>query len=275
VYIGSSDANLYALEAESGALAWKFPTEDKILGGANALRGEGDRPPRVVVGSYDGKLYCLDAKSGELAWSYATTNYVNGTPAVDGEHVIVGGCDAVLHVVSAVSGEAIAQVPLGDEAHVAGSVAVDGGRAYFGHYGNAFVCVDLTSHETIWRYEDPSHAFFSSPALSPELVVFGGRDKNLHCARRSDGTHLWAFPTKRKLDSSPIVCGDRVVFGSGDGRLYLLALADGKELWSYDLGAELYASPAVAANRIVVTTGDGRVCAFGAATPSSKEGERR
>jgi len=274
VYVGSSDASFYALEAQNGVLAWKFATEDKILGGANALPGADGRPPRVVVGSYDGKLYCFDAKSGEVAWSYATANYVNGTPAVDGEHVIVGGCDAVLHVVAAASGEPIAQVPLGEEAHVAGSVAVDEGRAYFGHYGNAFVCVDLVSHETVWHYDDPTHAFFSSPALTADRVVFGGRDKNLHCVRRSDGTRLWTFPTKRKLDSSPIVCGERVVFGSGDGRLYVLALDDGKELWSYDMGAELYASPAVADDRIVITTGDGRVCAFGATPPSVKEGER-
>ncbi len=264
VYVGSADATFYALDAKDGTLAWKFATGDRILGGANAIPAAGSQPARVVVGSYDGKLYCFDAAKGDLAWSYATANYVNGTPAIDGERIVFGGCDAVLHVVRASDGEKIAQVELGSESHVAGSVAVEDGRVYFGHYGNAFVCVDLASGETVWRYEDPKHAFFSSPALAPDRVLFGGRDKNLHCARRSDGERLWTFATKRKLDSSPILVGERVVLGSGDGRLHILAVADGTELWSHDLGSELHASPAVAQGRIVVATGDGRVCAFGA-----------
>src|SRR5688572_25572748 len=173
VYVGSADATFYALDAADGSLAWKFATGDRILGGANALPAEESRPARVVVGSYDGKLYCFDAAKGDLVWSYTTANYVNGTPAIDGERIVFGGCDAVLHVVRAGDGEKIAQVELGSESHVAGSVAVEDGRVYFGHYGNTFVCVDLAGGETVWRYEDPKHAFFSSPALTPERVLFG------------------------------------------------------------------------------------------------------
>jgi outer membrane protein assembly factor BamB len=265
VICGSSDTRVYAIDAESGAELWRFEGGDQFLGGANWLEPEGELPARVVVGCYDTKLYCLDAASGEKLWEYATDNYINGTPAVAGQRVVVGGCDAALHVLDGRDGKPIRRIELGEASHVAGSVALAGGRAYLGHYGNAFVCVDLEGGETLWSVTDPSQAFFSSPALAPDRVVFGGRNKRVHCVERSSGKELWSFATRRKVDSSPVVAGDKVVVGSGDGRLYVLDLESGAELWSYEVGRSIYSSPAVAAGRILIGSDDGLVLCFGAA----------
>lgn len=261
VFIGSSDYFFYALDAESGELRWKYETDERVLGGANYFR-EGDRL-RVVVGSYDTKLYCFDAGSGELLWTYTTENYVNGTPAVAGGRVVFGGCDAVLHVVATATGERAAALELGRDSHVAGSVALVDGKAYFGHYGNQVVCVDLGSGKPAWTY-DGTQPFFSSPAIGAERVVIGGRDRQLHCLDRATGEKRWTFPTKRKVDGSPVIVGERVVFGSTDGRLHVLALADGSQVWSYDIGKALVSSPAVVGGRIYVGANDGRLYAFGA-----------
>jgi len=266
VYVGSSDFFFYALDAATGALRWKREVGDKILGSANWVRTEAGGAD-IIVGCYDNKLYCFDAASGAPRWTYETQNYVNGTPAILDDQVVFGGCDAVLHVVSARSGEGVGAVPLGDEAHVAGSVALADGRAYFGHYGNEFVCVDLTTEQLVWAYPSPRHAFFSSPAIGDERVVFGGRDRKLHCVARADGAPLWTFTTKRKVDSSPVICGDKVVFGSGDGRVYMLRLDDGAQIWSYDIGKSVFSSPAVAAGRFIVGSHDGNLYSFLATPP--------
>ena len=262
VYIGSSDFFFYALDAATGELRWKVETDDKILGGANFVRS--DAGTRIIVGSYDTNLYCFDARTGERLWIYGTDNFVNGTPAIEGGRAIFGGCDAVLHVVSTETGEGLARVELGPDCHVAGSVALADGRVYFGHYGNQFVCIDLEREEIVWTYENPRHPFFSSPSIGTDRVVFGGRDKHLHCARRSDGEPLWTFSTRRKVDGSPVICGDGVVFGSGDGRLYIVGLEDGAERWTYDVGQAIVSSPAVVDGRIFIGANDGRLYAFGA-----------
>ena len=264
IYVGSSDGNLYALTADTGELIWKRETEDRILGGANLVVMP-DGSARIVVGSYDTRLYCFDAKSGDELWNYATTNYLNGTPAILGDRIVFGGCDAILHVVSASTGELLDQVELGPDCHVAGSVALDGDLAYLGHYGNEFICVDLNTALTHWVYPSRRHAFFSSPAIGEDRIVFGGRDKKLHCVGKFDGIPFWTFPTRRKVDGSPVICGDKVVFGSGDGRLYLLSLEDGSELWSYEIGRPLMSSPAVAEGMVVVGCDDKRLYAFRAA----------
>jgi len=261
VFIGSSDGWLYALDLASGALRWKQETGDKILGGANLVRAAGEA--RVVVGSYDSNLYCFAALDGTPRWKYATENYVNGTPAVQGDRIVFGGCDARLHVVSAETGAGLGRIDLGPDAHVAGSVALAGERVYLGHYGNAFVCADLVKNELVWSLTDPKQPFFSSPALAGNSVVFGGRNKKLHCVRAADGEVLWTFPTRRKVDGSPVAVGDALVFGSADGRLYVLDLASGAERWSYDLGSDLGGSVAVAGGWIYAATLDGRVSAFG------------
>jgi outer membrane protein assembly factor BamB len=263
VYVGSSDFFFYALDARTGELRWKFETDDKILGGANYQRRE-DGGLTVLVGSYDTHLYGFDAATGEKLWAYATENYVNGTPAVSDGKAIFGGCDAVLHVVSTETGERLSGVELGSECHVAGSAAFVDGKAYFGHYGNQFVCVDVATGTSVWEYDGRRQPFFSSPAIGADRIVVGGRDKRLHCMRRSDGEPLWTFATRRKIDGSPVIAGDAVVFGSGDGRLYLVDLATGEERWTYDVGKSIISSPAVVDGKIFVGANDARLYAFGA-----------
>ncbi len=261
VFFGSADFFFHALDAETGKSIWKYETEDKILGGANWARGA-DGKTRILVGSYDTHLYCFSPEDGELLWKYETENYVNGTPAILGDHVIFGGCDAVLHIISITTGEKVAEVDLGTDCHVAGSVALADGKAYFGHYGNAFICIDLESGQLLWDHQDPQYAFFSSPAIAPNRIVFGGRNKHLTCVDKATGELLWTFKTKRKVDASPVICGDRVICGSGDGRLYILDLDDGTEVWNYEIGQAIFSSPAVAAGMILVGSNDKRLYAF-------------
>lgn len=263
VFVGVTDGSFLALDAASGTLAWSFQTQDKILGAANLVVLEGE--PHLVVGSYDANVYCLRASDGALRWTFETANYVNGTPAVEGERIVFGGCDAILHVLDGRSGKELSALELGTDAQVAGSVALKDGRAYFGHYGNAFVCVDLARNELLWSFPDPRQAFFSSPSVAGGRVVFGGRNKQLHCVDEASGTLVWKYPTRRKLDQSPIVVGDAVAIGTADGKLAVLALADGAERWTADLGAELSGSLAVADGWLYAADLDGRVRGFGPA----------
>lgn len=259
VFVGSTDGNLYALDAVSGKQLWSFPTGDKILGGPNWFVSGGRT--NILVGSYDFKLYGLDALTGKSNWVYETGNYINGAPGVADGVTAFGGCDGILHVVALTNGTLVSSNEIG--APIAASAALAGGRAYFGHYDNQFVCADLKGGSKAWTFRDRDFPYFSSPALTADRVLFGGRDKKLHCVNRADGKPIWSFATRGKVDSSPVVGGDKVVVGSDDGRLYLVSLNDGKELWSYELGQSIDSSPAVASGKIVIGCDDGSVYCFG------------
>jgi outer membrane protein assembly factor BamB len=261
VYIGSGDGKVYALAAKDGAKVWEFKTEDKILGAPNWVKSEKDGKVAILVGSYDFRLYSLDAATGKSNWVYETGNYINGSPAVLDAITVFGGCDAVLHVINVETGEKVKEIDGG--AYIAGSVALADNRAYYGHYENEFLCVDLLKDTNVWKFSDKAFPFFASPAVIGDRVIIGGRDKRVRALNRADGRELWSFATQGKVDSSPVVVDGKVVVGSEDGRLYVLSLVDGKELWNYEIGQGLTSSPALAGGKVVIGSEDGSVYCFG------------
>ncbi len=260
VFVGSSDGFLYALEAKSGSLKWKYETDGEILGAANWVRSPDGQMLWILVGSYDGILHCVDAATGKAVWTYETDNYINGSPAVDGQRTVFGGCDAMIHVVSLADGSEIIQID--SESYIAASAAFLDGQVYVGNYDNVLIKADIAVGEIVWKYTDSDSPFFSSPAVGQNVVVFGGRDERVHCVSRNNGKVVWTFQALGEVDSSPVICGDKVVIGSEDGRLYMLRLSDGKQVWSYDIGQPVTSSPAVASQMVVVGSNDGYVYAF-------------
>ena len=269
VFIGSSDSFLYALDAKTGQLKWKYQTGGKIMGAVNWVPSPNGHTIWLLVGSYDNKLHCVDSATGKAVWTYETGSYVNGSPAVDNGSpavglagkVIFGGCDAKIHVVSVADGKMLTQIDTGS--YIAGSAAIVGGRVYVGNYDNVLLCGDIASSKVLWKYTGGTSAIFSSPAVSEGVVVFGCRDKRVHCVNSDNGKPVWTFQTSGEVDSSPAICGDKVVVGSNDGRLYMIRLSDGKQVWSYEVGQPITSSPAVAGGMVVVGSDDGFIYAFG------------
>src|SRR5258707_13767286 len=62
VYFGSSDSNVYALDAGSGTLQWKFKTGDVVHSSPAVTDGT------LFIGSWDTYLYALDAANGKEKW---------------------------------------------------------------------------------------------------------------------------------------------------------------------------------------------------------------
>ncbi len=262
VFVGSSDNFLYALDAKTGSLKWKYETDGQILGAANWTRSPDGQSAWILVGSYDNKLHCVDSANGKVMWTYETDSYINGSPAVGEGIVAFGGCDAMIHIVSLTDGSRQAQIDTGS--FIAASAAIFEGRVYVGNYDNVFISADIASGKIVWKYMGGDSPFFSSPAVGPNVVVLGCRDNRLHCIVRDDGKPVWTFKTLGEVDSSPVICGDKVVVGSEDGRLYMIRLSDGSKVWSYEIGQAVTSSPAVANGMIIVGSDDGYLYAFAA-----------
>jgi outer membrane protein assembly factor BamB len=164
--------------------------------------------------------------------------------------------------VSLADGSEAAQIDSGS--FIAASAAILEGQVYIGNYDNVFLKADIAARKILWRYAGGDYPYFSSPAVGRDVVVFGGRDKNVHCVGRDDGKVVWTFKTLGEVDSSPVICGDKVVVGSEDGRIYMIRLSDGSKVWSYEIGQPVTSSPAVAKGMVVVGCDDSYVYAFGA-----------
>jgi outer membrane protein assembly factor BamB len=262
VFVGSSDSFLYALDANTGSLKFKYETGSQILGAANWTRSPDGQSIWILVGSYDNILYCMDSANGKLMWKYETDNYINGSPAVGEGIVAFGGCDAQIHVVSLTDGSEIKKIDTGS--YIAASAAIFEGRIYVGNYDNVFISADIASGKILWKYTDADSPFFSSPAVNRDVIVLGCRDKRVHCIGRSNGKRIWTFQTLGEVDSSPVICGDKVIVGAEDGRFYMIRLSDGSRVWSYEIGQPVTSSPAIAKGMVIVGSDDGYLYAFSA-----------
>lgn len=260
LYIGSGDGRFYALDAKKGTQRWKTVIDGQIMG-APGLLMRGDKP-LILFGAYDNALHAYET-SGKKRWNFSVDNFVNGAPATDGGRIVFGGCDGFLRVLSE-DGKSLGAVDAG--AYIPASPAISEGHAYFGNHAGKLIAVNLAKGQIAWQYgEEDAGPYFSSPAVSANLVFAGSRDNRLHCVERASGRKKWVFVARGAIDSSPVVALDRLVFGSQDGSVYLLRVSDGGVAWSWDAGARITGSPAVAGGVVVIGAEDGTLYAFGGA----------
>jgi quinohemoprotein ethanol dehydrogenase len=101
LYFTGSYATVYAVNAVSGNLIWKYDPEvwqhwpRKMRFAFPANRGVAYADGRIFVGTLDGRLIALEARTGTLLWSVETTSEqsvqtVSGAPRVFNGKVIIG-----------------------------------------------------------------------------------------------------------------------------------------------------------------------------------------
>ena len=103
VYVGayySYDGTVYAFNAGTGALIWKYLTGWNVLSSPAVANGV------VYVGSTHGhgKVYALNAGTGALIWKYTTGSYVFSSPAVANGVVYIGSTDGNIYALNAATG---------------------------------------------------------------------------------------------------------------------------------------------------------------------------
>jgi len=87
VYFGSDGGNVYALNADNGALLWSYANSGAVQSSPAVANGV------VYIGSDDNNLYALNASTGAQLWSYTTGGSVESAPAVANGVVYVGSDD--------------------------------------------------------------------------------------------------------------------------------------------------------------------------------------
>jgi quinohemoprotein ethanol dehydrogenase len=105
VYFTGSYATVYAVDAVSGKLVWKFDPKTwehnpgKMNFGFGANRGAAYANGRIFSAALDGRLFALDARTGRVIWSTETTDpkggqTITGAPRVFKGKVIIGQAGA-------------------------------------------------------------------------------------------------------------------------------------------------------------------------------------
>ncbi len=216
VYVGSTDGNLYAVDAASGTLKWKFATKAWEVSSPAVVSGV------VYFLSYDGNFYALDASSGQVKWKFKT----EGEKHYAGTH---------LHYLQ----PANESMPDPWDFYLS-SPSVSDGFVYFGSSDGNVYALDASSGALRWKFktDDVVH---SSPALADGVLYIGSWDTYLYALDAASGKEKWRFKTGEDADahnhvgiqSSPAVVDGVVYFGSRDAYAYAVDIATGKQLWKF------------------------------------------
>ena len=258
--IGSTDGDLFAFNAATGAQKWKYSLGTRIIGSANWGR-DGTNGLRITaISQPDGAVHCVNA-AGDRVWVSDPAARCDGCAAVDSGRIVFGSCASAFHVFGLSDGTAGDSVPIGADCQVAGGVALSGDRVYAGDRCGTLVCADLREGKVAWTNGDANGELFTTPALSSNRVVFSAADGRIVCVTRDTGTKVWAFDTGGGRPTAPVVAGDKVL-AAASGKLYLLDLKTGTNLWSAAVSDDI-SSPAVIGRLVVVGGDDGTITAFG------------
>jgi eukaryotic-like serine/threonine-protein kinase len=296
VYFGSTDGNLYAVDAESGAQRWKFDAKSRIPSSPAVAEKV------VYFGAYDGTFYAVDAAAGVLKWKFQTGGerrfagkHLHGvqplaetmpdpfdcylsSPVVWKGAVYFGSGDGNIYALNAASGALNWKFKTADVVHA--SPAIADGTLFVGSWDSYFYALDASTGREKWRFktgEDPdTHnqvGIQSSAAVAEGMVYFGCRDSHLYALDATTGEKKWAFSGEGSwVVSSPAVKESRVYFVTSDSSLlYALDAKTGAVLHSAGFNHwYLYSSPALAGNLLYVGTTQGKLVAVEVAELKTK-----
>ncbi|HKE42674.1 MAG TPA: PQQ-binding-like beta-propeller repeat protein, partial [Casimicrobiaceae bacterium] len=131
VYFGSGDGHVYALDAATGDLRWKFETGDVVH--ASPAYADGV----IFIGSWDSYFYAIDARTGSEKWRFH------------------GGEDPLIH----------------NQVGFQSSPAVINGMVYTGCRDSNLYALDAATGKEKWRYNAGGSWVISSPAVARGKVI--------------------------------------------------------------------------------------------------------
>ena len=270
VYIGTLGGQVWALDAETGAVLWRRPVDalagDTVWTSPAVANGvvyfAANRPVAV--------LYALDAATGATVWTASPSiSIIIASPTVADGVVYLAYNDHSIVAVDAATGATRWSADAGSGMY--SSPAVADGRLYVAVHNRGLLALDAGTGAERWLAPMAGPQWSSPAAGRGNRVYVGSRDdERLYAFASATGALLWSAPLGAWVHSSPAVA-DRVVYAGGnDGRLHALHARSGRQLWVTSLAPSggIFSGPTVANGVVYATTGqgDGKLYAVHAAT---------
>jgi outer membrane protein assembly factor BamB len=275
-YIASLRGGLFALDARTGRVEWRYRTERCSAASAAVAGGTvyhvfmNPRPcdPQSGRESVTGTVVALAARSGKVRWE-RMIGASESSPAIVYGLVYVGDWRGTIYALDARSGRT--RWTFQTEGEVKAGVAVSGRRLYVGSYDGHLYALDALTGRLIWRSSDQQRlgglgAFYATPAVAYGRVYVANTDGKVYSYGATSGSIRWSYSTGGYAYSSPAVWRNRVYAGSHDRRLYCFDAATGRVLWSFRANGWVPGAPTVIDGLVYFSTATGRTYALDART---------
>jgi outer membrane protein assembly factor BamB len=195
VYFGSSDGNVYAVDAKNGTLKWKVQTGDVVHSSPAIADGT------LYIGSWDRYLYALDAASGTEKWRFQT------------------GDDPDAH----------------NHIGIQSSAVVADGVVYFGSRDGHAYAVEAASGKQIWRFSTEGSWVNNSPVVHDGKVYFGTSVPGIiHAVDAKTGKVVFDVAAGSPVFASITLANGTLYMGNFGGKLTAIDLKTQKAAWTFE-----------------------------------------
>jgi hypothetical protein len=126
----------------------------------------------------DDNVYCLNATTGTRIWNYTTGDYVDSSPAVNGDLVYVGSYDKKVYCLNATSGTSVWNYTTGG-AIWSCSPAIAGGSVFIGSNDTKVYCLNAATGSLVWSCKTGG-GVISNPAVVGGVVYVGSTDGKVY-----------------------------------------------------------------------------------------------
>ena len=190
VYMGSSDNNMYALNADNGNLIWKYTANGQFQYSSPILANG-----ILYAGCTDNNLYAFDPLAGKLIWKFATNGAIESTSYYDvnTNSIFVGSDDHNFYKLDASNGSLLWK--FSTWGNVSTTPVVSNGIVYFGSDDSYLYALNVSDGSVKWKYYAGNIFNSSSPVLYNGNVLIGTRDGNLFSIDMVSGKLMWLFST--------------------------------------------------------------------------------
>ncbi len=219
-YFGSTDSNIYAVDANTGIQKWAFNTTFPVVSSPAVVNG------KVYTGADSGSIYCLDAATGSQLWKTFAGGISNN---------VIWNSIAVVQVRS--------------------SPIVYGGKVYVGSLDGNLYCLDANSGNVLWKYQTKG-PIYVAPTVVGNAVYFpsttGGypigwgptvTNGTLYKLDANSGTVIWQKDIPYVTNAtggagnffvSSVAYGDGVIFMRNSFlKNYAINATTGETIWVY------------------------------------------
>lgn len=269
VYIGSERAQVFALNADDGAVVWQADVAGEAI----------SRPvvsdDVVLIHTSNGMLQALNEADGAIKW---TVNLDMPTLSLRGESApttafgaaIVGGDNGRVNAVLINQGQLIWQQRISQPS---GATEIDrlndvdttpvvvGEVVYALGYNGNLTALDLRSGQILWRRELGSvHDFI----VDGDRIYLVDQDDRIVALNTNGGVNLWRQSDllHRNL-TAPVLFNGYLVVGDSEGYLHWLNTADGRFVVQQKVDSSGFLSkPVIASDKLLIQAKNGEVYAF-------------
>jgi outer membrane protein assembly factor BamB len=208
VYFGSSDEHIYSLDAQTGALQWRF----KAGGVVHSSPAFADN--KIIIGSWDSAIYALDATTGKEVWrhqgkgeqQYSILLGVQASPSIDKDVVYIGSRDGHFYALNLSDGK-LRWAYDAQSSWIVGTAVVDDEAVYVGTSDTGLlIALDKTTGKERFRFSSRNWTYASAVLIANRFLAFGTMTGELFIIDKKTTQQQWFFQTAgRKADEFSII----------------------------------------------------------------------